>query len=122
MVTLTFVNDQLGRHFDLKYGVDVAIRRGVTVDPPQVMFLGNGAEQKRTILVQSAQALSLDAARCSSPGVKAAVRRVDPKAVKIDLTFQPSLKPGSSPASLVCELLSDGKTIGSIPITIVEIP
>ncbi len=42
LVTLTFVNDKLGRHFDLKYGVDIAVRRAVTVDPPQVMFLGNG--------------------------------------------------------------------------------
>ena len=121
LVTLTFINDKLGRHFDLKYGVDVALRRNVTIDPPQVMFLGNGVEQRRTLLVQSAQALSIDAARCSVPGIQAAIHRVDAKAVKVDLVYLPSLVSGRGAENVACELLSGGKTIGSIPINIVEI-
>jgi hypothetical protein len=121
-VTLKFVNDDLGRRFDLKYGVDIAVRRKVTVDPPQIMFLGNGAEQRRTILVQSDQALHLDAARCSSPSIQAAVDRVDGKAVRIDLTYLPSRGPKGYPDNSFCELLSGGKAIGSVPINIVEIP
>ena len=121
MVTLTFINDQLGRRFDLKYGVDVAIRRNVTIDPPQVMFLGDGTEQRRTLLVQSPQVLSIDAARCSPSGVRATIHRVDAKAVKIDLLYQPSLALGRGLQNGACELLSGGKTIGSVPINIVEI-
>jgi len=120
LVTLTFSNDKLGRHFDLKYGVDIAARRDITIDPPQVMFLGNGAEQRRTFLVQSAQALSIDAARCSAPGMEAAIHRVDARAVKIDLIYKPAHELDGS-GSLECELLSGGKTIGSVPINIVEI-
>jgi hypothetical protein len=121
LVTLTFINDKLGRRFDLKYGVDVALRRNVTVDPPQVMFLGDGTEQRRTLLVQSPQAFSIDAANCSAPGIRATLRRVNAKAVKVDLLFQPSLGSGRALEKGACELVSGGKTIGSVPINIVEI-
>jgi hypothetical protein len=121
LVTLTFINDKLGRRFDLKYGVDVAMRRNVTVDPPQVMFLCDGTEQRRTLLVQSPQAFSIDAAHCSTPGIRATVHRVNAKAVKIDLLYQPSLASGRGLENVACELLSGGKTIGNVPINIVEI-
>jgi hypothetical protein len=120
-VTLSFVNDRIGRHFDLKYGVDIATRRDVTVDPPLVMYLGNGTEQKRTVLVQSAEALNIDSAQCSSPSLKASIRRVDGKALQVDLVFSPAPGQGSDAGNLVCELLSSGKTTESIPINIVDI-
>lgn len=121
-ITLRFVNDKLGRHFDLKYGVDIAVRRAVTVDPPQVSFLGKGTAQKRTVFVQSAQALAIDAARCASPCLSAAIHRINPKALRVDLVFRPALAQAGMPGSLACDLLSGGKTVGSFPINIVEIP
>ncbi len=122
LITLKFVNERLGRHLDLKCGVDVAMRRDVTVDPPQVVFIAKGDEQRRTILVQSVQALSIDAARCGSPCVTAAIHRIDPKALTVDLVFQPALANGGVPEGLACDLLWEGKTVGSVPINIVEIP
>ena len=122
LTTLNFQNNHLGKTFKINLPVDIAVRRSVTVDPPQVVFIAKGADQKRTLLVQSVQPLSIDAVRCASPCVTTAIHRIDPKALTVDLTFLPALAKGEAPGSVACELMSDGKTIGSVPINIVEIP
>jgi hypothetical protein len=81
-----------------------------------------GGEQRRTVLVQSAQDLTIDAARCDFPCVKSVIRRIDPKALAIDLDFLPALAPEVIPENLACKFVSDGKTIGSVPINFVRIP
>ncbi len=120
-VTLSFINDQIGRHYDLKYGVDIAVRRDVTVDPPQVMFLENGTEQQRTFLVQSSQSLNIDAVKCTSPSIKVSLRRIDAMSLKVDLVFHPTSGAGVVVGNQVCELLSEGKPLKSVPVNIVGI-
>ena len=121
LITFTFVNDSLGRTLEIKYPVEVAIRRTISVDPPQVTFLAAGAEQRRTVVVQSAQGLELDAARCDYPGIQTAIHRIDARALTVDLVFQPALAGGSLPGNVSCALLSGGKTIGAFPINLIEI-
>jgi hypothetical protein len=74
------------------------------------------------VLVQSAQALRIDSVQCASPCIATAIHRIDLKSMTVDLVYRPSLAPGSIPENLECSLMSDGKALGSVPISIVEIP
>jgi hypothetical protein len=121
-VKLTFINDHLDRTLDVSYWIEIAVRRTVTVDPPQVTFVGKGAEQRRTVLVQSAEGMSIDAARPTAPCLRTALRRVDARGLAVSLVFDPSLAPNGMPENLACELLSDGKIVGSIPVNVVRLP
>jgi hypothetical protein len=121
-VTLKFVNDMIGRCLNLKYSVDLAFRRKVAIDPPQVTFLGGEGEQRRTITVQSVGELSVDAAQCASSSIRTSLHRISLQAVSVQVVYHPESSAGATPQGLMCELLSGGKTIGSVPINIVEIP
>ena len=79
-------------------------------------------EQKRTILVQSGDAIDIDSAICNSPIVKSTLRRLDAKSLIVELAFHPNEKQGDFPKNLACTLKSSGKTLASIPINIVSIP
>jgi hypothetical protein len=120
-VILNFVNDHLGRHLDLKYGVDLAVRRRVAIDPPQVTFLAGQGEQRRRVTVQSVAALSVDAAQCTSSTIRAAIHRISPQTISVQLVYYPEAAAEAVTQNLVCELKSDGKIIGNVPISIVEI-
>jgi hypothetical protein len=121
-VTLNFVNDRLGKSLKLPYPIEIAVRRRVAVDPPQVTFVAKGDEQKRTVLVQSRDAVTIDAVQCASPAIKTAMQRIDRNSLVISLVFLPTSSLGESPGPLACDLVSGGKTVGSIPINIVDVP
>ena len=121
-VTLKFRNDRLGRSLNVILSVQIGVRRKITVDPARVVFIGRNGEQKRTVLVQSGEEIKVDTARCSSPCIEAIIRHVNPKALAIDLVLQPTLVHRDVPENLECDLLSDGKMVGTVPIHVIEIP
>ncbi len=121
-VTFKFVNDALGRSLEVMLPVEIALRRRVTVDPPQVMFLGGGAEQGRTVVLQSVDALRIEAARCASPCIRASIHPIDGRSVRVELVYEPKLARGDVPGDLACEFLSGGKMVGRVPINIVAVP
>jgi hypothetical protein len=94
----------------------------VAVDPPQVTFVAKGNEQKRTVLVQSQEAVRIDAIQCASPAIKTAMQRIDRTSLVVSLIFRPTSSLGESPGPLDCDLMSGGKTVGRIPINIVDVP
>jgi hypothetical protein len=122
MTRLQFRNDRLGRTFEVRLPVDVAVRRKVTIDPPQVVFCGRDAEQRRTILVQSIDAVNVDSITCASPSLTAAIRRVDKNSLTVDLVFLPAAMRGEVPATLACDLVCRGIVVGSIPVNIADFP
>ena len=121
-VTLKFVNDRLGRSLDVNVPVEIAVRRQITMDPPSVTFLTKSGQQTRAILVQSVQPLAIDQVRSPSSSITAAIHRIDPKSLRVELVFQPSAVQGDLPANLACDLLSNGKTVGSVPVNLVQVP
>jgi len=122
LARLKFHNAHLGKDMEINYPVEIAMRRVVAVDPAQVTFLGGESDQERTVVVQSSDALGIDAAQCAFSCIQAAVSRVDSRTMTIDLTYRPKLAQGNLPDKLSCELMSGGKTIGSIPINIFAVP
>jgi hypothetical protein len=122
MVKLKFENENLKRSLDLNFAVDLVIRRKITTDPAQVTFNHATKDQKRTVLVQSGDAIKVDSVTCGSPCVKSSLRWIDPKTLIVDLAFNPSAGAGKVPEDLACDLHAGGKRIASIPIHVVQIP
>ena len=122
VITLNFVNEKTRKSFQLKYPVDIAVRRKLMMDPPQVTLVHTAMDQKRTILVQSEDPIHIDSVVCDSPCVKAAIRWIDTKTLIVELVSTPVSTQGDFPKNLKCNLLSGGKTIASIPVSIVNIP
>ena len=122
VVTLRFMNDRLGKSLELNHLVDLVTRRSVTADPPQVTFGDGVRDQRRTVLIQSADPIEIDAAICNSPNIKSTLQRLDAKSLLVELTYHPNGKQGDLPENLACELQSSGKTLASIPINVVSIP
>jgi hypothetical protein len=122
MTTLEFKNDKLGKSFEINLPVEIAVRRKVAIDPPQVAFYGRGAQQRRTILVQSVEAVNVDSVNCASSCITTAIHRVDKNSLMVDFVFLPALMHGESPSELACNLMCRGTVVGSIPINIVDIP
>jgi hypothetical protein len=121
-ITLKFENERLGRNLEINYPVEIVVRRHVTLDPPQVIFISGGAKQQRTVVAQSAEETKIDAAKSSSPCLQVSLRRIDAKSSLLDLIYIPSSGPEGYPEQLKCDLLSGGRIIGSIPIHLVDIP
>jgi hypothetical protein len=122
MITLKFVNNHLRKTLEMKYPVDIVVRKRLTFDPSQVLFAHGALEQKRTILVQGEDAARVDSAQCSAPFVRATIRPMDQKTVFLEIAFDPSLAHEDVSRNLTCDLLSSGKTVASIPVSIVDIP
>jgi len=121
-VTLNFSNDRIGRDLKVVVSVEVAARRKVTIDPPVVTFLASGGKQTRAILIQSAEALGIDEARCPSRCITAAIHPINTHAARLEIVFQPDSSHEDMAQGFACDLMNEGKTIGSVPINIFEIP
>ena len=121
-ITLKFVNDQLGKTIELKHMVALVTRRSVTTDPVQVTFAHATGEQKRSVLVQSADAIDVDSVTCPSPCVKPSFQRIDPNTVMVQVTYFPRLLQGDFPSDISCDLHANGKMIASIPVHVVSVP
>ena len=122
LTTLQFKNDQLGKTFEVRLPVEVAVRRKVSIDPPQIVFFGKGAEQRRTILVQSVDDVNVDSINCASASITSSIRRVDKNSLAVSLVFLPGLAHGGFPSELACDLVSRGTVIGTVPINFVDAP
>ena len=120
-VTLNFRNNRLERDLKVHIPVEVSARRKITIDPPAATFLARGGTQTRAILVQSAQALAVDKARCSSHGMSAVIHPINSHAVRIELEFVSPSTDKEPAQSSTCDLLSGGKTVVSVPIEVVDI-
>ncbi len=120
-VTLKFVNDQLKKELQVRYPVDIAVRRNVTTDPAQITFSTDTVDQKRTIVVQSVDTIHIDSVTCNSSCVKASIRRLSENALLVELESEPGLISGDHPNGLACNLISNGKVVSSIPINIVSL-
>jgi hypothetical protein len=122
LITFKFANDKLGKNLELKYPIDIAVRRKISTDPSKVIFLHDATEQKRSVLIQSKDPIFIDAADCNSPAVKAALLRIDNKTVIIELISVPKAIQGATTPDFTCDLRSKGKILTSIPISFVNIP
>ena len=121
-VTLKFVNDHIRKSIELKHMIAFVTRRNVTTDPVQVTFAHATGDQKRAVLVQSVDAIDIDAVTCPLPCVKPSFQRIDPNTVVVQLTYIPHLVHGDVPNVISCDLHSNGKMIASIPIHVVSLP
>jgi hypothetical protein len=120
-VTLNFTNDRIGRDLKVVVPVEVATRRKITLDPPVVTFLASGGKQTRAILVQSAEALGIEKARCPSRCITAAIHPINSHELRLEVVFQPDTDSKQTSQGFACDLLSEGKAIGSVPINVIEI-
>jgi len=120
LARLEFKNDHLGKSFMINLPVDIAVRQKVVVDPPRVVFMANGGEQRRTVLLQSQEALRLDAARCGSPHIRTVFHQIAPKVVSVDVFFDPAAK-GTITDNIPCDLIVEDKLVGSFSIHIIDI-
>lgn len=121
-ITLKFRNNQLERDLNIRVSVEIAVRRKLTVDPISVSFLANAEGQTRSFLVQSVQTLSIDAARCESPCISATIHPIDLKVLRVDLIYHPARGQESSAQNVVCELISQGTVVRSVPINFISFP
>ena len=122
IVKLKFENGTLKRNLELNLAVDLVIRRSITADPAQVTFDHAARDQKRTVLVQSGDAIKVDSVTCGSPCVKSSLRWIDKNTLVVELAFDPAASGEKLPDDLACDLRADGKRIASIPIHVVQIP
>jgi len=122
ILTFNFANDSLRKKLTLLFPVDIVVRRKVMADPSQVTFAHDVKDQKRTVLVQSQDALSIDSAACDSPCAKALLRRIDERTMLVEIAYTSPPLPGTVPPDLTCNLISSGETIQSIPIHILTLP
>jgi hypothetical protein len=122
IVKLSFDHRRLGRKLELTLPVDLVVRRKLTTDPPRVTFDHAAAGQTRTVLVQSADAIAVDAATCESPCIKPNLRWIDKKTLLVELAFDPAQFAAQPPKDLSCSLRSGGQPVASIPINVVTVP
>ena len=121
-VWLEFNHGRLGRKLDLLLPVDLVVRRRVTTDPPEVVFGHDAKDQTRTVLVQSADAIDIDAVTSGSPCVRPNLRRIDAKTLLVEIAFDPAQFASQPAQDLSCRLESGGRMIASIPVSVVAIP
>ncbi len=118
-VTFKFVNPGLKRDLVIRYPIEIAVRRDVEWDPPQVAFLRGGGRQSRSVLVQSMQELKPDRATCAVPDVQATLRRISATAWWVDLVFDPATMGGGPPNDTVVRVEAEGRTLVSVPLSFV---
>jgi hypothetical protein len=121
-VRLEFSHQRLNRKLELLLPVDLVVRRRVTTDPPQVVFDHAATGQTRTVLVQSADSIAVDAVRSESPCVQPNLRRIDEKTLLVEIAFDPARFTTQSSGDLSCRLESGGKLVASIPVSVVAVP
>jgi len=119
-IRFKFVNEHLHKNLEVLFAVDIVVRRKVMTDPIQVTFGRDVNDQKRTVVVQSMDSLKVDSVACDSPCVKASLRRIDEKNSIVEIAYLASSIAGDTPSSLACNLISDGKVVGSIPVSLVD--
>jgi hypothetical protein len=118
IVSLTFYHEELKRALNVQLPLSIAVRRAVTTDPPQVLFTASAAGQKRSVIVQGVDDISIDDIACDSAAIKAALRRINPRTLVLDLELDPAAK---APPSTACELRTGGRVVASIPVRIMDI-
>jgi hypothetical protein len=121
MITFKFTNDYLHKNWEFHFPVDIVVRRKVMVEPTQVAFSRDIEGQKRTVLVQSLDPIAVDSVTCDSTCVKTALHRLDDKNLIVEITYLQGALHGDAPKDLACQLLSGGKVVESIPVSILDL-